>query len=284
MGSPVLELQQLAIDSKSPVIDVLRKAYLVATKLKLQDASVWIQHEMQGYPVDVDVPAYRKGTGRLHWMNPVTKNLCPIIVNGHRGLEEIETWHNRESVTVIQSLADAKEKFIRRLLPQKVCQYIRDNLEGGRADFVEPFVLIASNAFCSPLEQARNKVLTWALELENRGVLGEGMTFSPDEKQKSMSASQIIHNYGTMNNAAALGDGSTASVSVNDPAALAKLIEGTALNAAQRAEILGLIKAFHDAKEAEKPDLRARVLAFVGKYAKELAGAGVTIASALLAG
>ena len=44
------------------------------------------------------------------------------------------------------------------------------------------------------LSTIRNKILEWALLLEEHGIVGEGMTFTDEEKQKAHNT-QIINNY-----------------------------------------------------------------------------------------
>ena len=44
------------------------------------------------------------------------------------------------------------------------------------------------------LSTVRNKILEWALLLEEHGIVGEGMTFTDEEKQKAQDT-QIINNY-----------------------------------------------------------------------------------------
>ncbi len=43
--SIILELQELAADSNIDVSDLLRKCLIIATKLRLEDFKMWIQHE-----------------------------------------------------------------------------------------------------------------------------------------------------------------------------------------------------------------------------------------------
>ena len=44
------------------------------------------------------------------------------------------------------------------------------------------------------LSTVRNKILDWALLLEENGIVGEGMTFTEVEKQTAQST-QVINNY-----------------------------------------------------------------------------------------
>ena len=50
MGSIVLELQNEIVSSNCDVVNILRKAHLIASKLKLADFDQWIKHELNGYP------------------------------------------------------------------------------------------------------------------------------------------------------------------------------------------------------------------------------------------
>lgn len=46
MGGIVLELQNEIVSSNCDVVNILRKAHLIASKLKLADFDQWIQHEL----------------------------------------------------------------------------------------------------------------------------------------------------------------------------------------------------------------------------------------------
>lgn len=67
--SPVLELQRLAQSGETSVIELLRRAKVLAVKLGIQDARSWIDHEIDGYPTE-EVPAYRIVPGELRALNP----------------------------------------------------------------------------------------------------------------------------------------------------------------------------------------------------------------------
>ena len=70
MKSLVLELQREAMNPNSRLSDVLRKAMVVATKLKVQDLRVWVESELKGYSKDEEIPSYRKVNGTLKAWNP----------------------------------------------------------------------------------------------------------------------------------------------------------------------------------------------------------------------
>ena len=49
MAKIVIELQHEALKSNFDIMNLLRKAYLVARKLKLQEFEDWINNELNGY-------------------------------------------------------------------------------------------------------------------------------------------------------------------------------------------------------------------------------------------
>ena len=62
MSSLIEELQRDALDSSVQVADLLRKALVVATKLKLDEFRQWAERELEGYD-KVDLPSYREFYG-----------------------------------------------------------------------------------------------------------------------------------------------------------------------------------------------------------------------------
>ena len=54
INSPVLELQALARNRESDIIEVLLTAKMIAVKLGLKDLSEWMEYEIDGYPGDAD--------------------------------------------------------------------------------------------------------------------------------------------------------------------------------------------------------------------------------------
>lgn len=69
--SPILKLQDMASSSSTNIEDLLSKAKMISVKLGLNDISEWIEHELTGYPNEVELPDYRviKGSKVVGW-NP----------------------------------------------------------------------------------------------------------------------------------------------------------------------------------------------------------------------
>lgn len=67
----ILQIQEDCLDSNVPVVQILRKAKVVATKLELEDFLRWLNDELDGYTCDTEgLPAYRVLTGEPKAYNP----------------------------------------------------------------------------------------------------------------------------------------------------------------------------------------------------------------------
>jgi len=71
-------LQQEASNGSTPLPDVLRKARMVAVKLKLAEMNAWVEYELNGYPKGDVVPGYRIIHGDIRAHNPYNGYLMPV--------------------------------------------------------------------------------------------------------------------------------------------------------------------------------------------------------------
>lgn len=69
MSGIVLELQREALSKDANIESLLRKAYVIAKKLKLKEFEDWIQLEQNGYG-SREVPEYRYVQGQIKARNP----------------------------------------------------------------------------------------------------------------------------------------------------------------------------------------------------------------------
>ncbi|MGI6460130.1 MAG: hypothetical protein ACOX5J_08525 [Candidatus Hydrogenedentales bacterium] len=188
MDSLVLDLQRLASESKEKLSDLLRKALVVATKLGLDDFRTWIECELKGYPA-VEVPQYRVCRSSYHVRNPY-HGLQPVIIPDAKLEKAFCEIRITESIESLQHVLDEEGKngsvgF--SIPPEHEVQLRRDADLPGM-----PLVrLVSTNNLSAILDTVRTTILEWALKLEAEGILGEGMSFSSEEKQKAESNPQI---------------------------------------------------------------------------------------------
>jgi hypothetical protein len=179
MSSLVLELQRDALDASVTVLALLRKALVVARKLNIQEFQHWIQSELDGYSGGSELPQYRFMYGELKAHNPY-HGWIPIIIPPeihefiskrpvHQPISQIES--------LIENTKNANSSLV--TMPPGLDNLLRsyDYIPYEMAIHIDP-----SQAH-GVLEAVRNVVLNWSLKLEEDGILGEGVTFSQEEKQ-----------------------------------------------------------------------------------------------------
>lgn len=178
MSSLVLELQSDALNSSVSTLDVLRKALVVARKLGIEKFQKWIELELKGYD-GMSVPKYRLTEGQLRAWNP-NHGWHPIRTDS----EDLrEVYANMCECSISQPiselifLADSESNELQMQLPYQTESF----LVGTVRTSVK--ITISTVSVQGIVEAVRDIILQWALQLEEEGVMGEGMTFSKEEKQ-----------------------------------------------------------------------------------------------------
>jgi hypothetical protein len=205
--SLVLELQELASNSSNDIRDLLRKALLVATKLKVDDFRDWIECELNGYG-DRDVPDYRTTRAELKAFNPY-RGYIPFLIKDDNLYDKVTQVELRESISSLVSLLDKDTGEGGRHLMIPFSNQMKMFLTEGQDVYMEPIRFIGSNIIARIIDAVRTMILDWSLKLESEGILGAGLSFSEEEKQKASNSPQIhIDNFQGI-----LGDVAHSSVS-----------------------------------------------------------------------
>lgn len=198
------------MDPKIRVSDVVRAALAVATKLEIPELREWCQREIKGYKGE-EVPPYRRVEGQLRATNPlrglipvafedaaVTKALASrIIVQSVGELEEIYEGGESSDVLEMPLSAEVMNRFFVRT----------EEYQLG----IIPTVILSRGQLFGVLDAVRNVILEWSLRLEKDGILGEGLTFSAEEKRKAES---ITYNVGQFTGV--LGDVHSSTIHIGE--------------------------------------------------------------------
>jgi len=196
----ILKLQAEAANPDASVTNLLRMAKIAATKLNLNDALVWIDRELNGYG-DLkleDLPPYRRLRGIPQGYNPV-HGWQPIQFPD---AESADSWSQADVGMALgaveKSVGERSEGSYAFPYGPKDKIAIQQSI-GFRVDVR---ILIQRSQLWNIVEQVRNLILNWSLELERAGVLGEDMHFSQQEKGDAKSVTQqfIIQNVGVLGN------------------------------------------------------------------------------------
>lgn len=229
MSSLVLELQREAMDADSRVTDLLRKAIAVARKLGVEEFVEYANAELAGYTTS-DVPPYRVVQGELRAHNPYN-GWIPVI------LESSELTRVLRSRSVGQSIAEIEhiyengneDSILTMNLPREAIDRFFKDTEEYRMGIV-PKLIVGRSQMMKILDAVRNEVLNWALDLEKQGVLGKGLTFSPEEVKQagSIHIGQFSGVWGNVN---------SSNVVIGDYASIHAQLKAAGVEQAARNEI-----------------------------------------------
>jgi hypothetical protein len=196
----ILKLQAEAANPDASVTNLLRIAKIATTKLNLPDALVWIDRELNGY-MDLkaeDLPPYRRLMGIPQGYNPV---------HGWQSIQFPDTkTANIYSEAFIGWALGAIEKAVGEqsggtyAFPYSPEEKIA--IQQSLNFRVDVRISIHRSQLWNIVEQVRNLILNWALELEKAGVLGEDMHFSDQEKGDAKPVTQqfFIQSVGVLGN------------------------------------------------------------------------------------
>jgi len=192
--SIVLEIQKLATENIHDISDLLRKALVVATKLKLNDFRAWIENELNGYRKD-PVPEYRKVRATVRLRNPY-HGLIPIVFQDQEISDVFRNIEVRDPignlVSILEKQTNSKSDPIYPLTPEQESFLIKQQ----DGPILPPIRTVSSSAIATIIDSVRTQILEWSLKLEDKGILGTGMTFSEDEKEIAVSSPGInIQNF-----------------------------------------------------------------------------------------
>ncbi|MCA7937591.1 AbiTii domain-containing protein [Burkholderia cepacia] len=193
----VLQLQSAAVNQDTSVIQLVRMAKLVATKLSLSSATDWIDSELNGYDDLSSLPSYRVMMGECKAHNPFRgwipvqfpradlHDLCSSARVG-QPLASLEPILSDESDHAFLSFSYNQQQVLQ--------QIFREDMKFA--------ICLSKGQIAGIFGGVRNLALNWGLQLEQAGVLGENMTFTLTEKQEAQSVTQqfFIQNAGVIGN------------------------------------------------------------------------------------
>ena len=200
--SLVHQLQAEAIDDTVSISGLLMKAKLVASKLGMEDLTEWIEFELGGYPSRAQVPPYRRFVNQPQAFNPYV-GWIPIELGGlpQKLIYEFTTIYIQESISNVERHALDSGKLEVRM-PETLCEMLYAGSDShSRFKISWRFSAVSLNGV---LAAVRGRILSWSLDLDKQGILGEGVNFSFKEKEvasmifKNDFSGAVINNSGVM--------------------------------------------------------------------------------------
>ncbi|MFB2832740.1 hypothetical protein ACE1BS_24705, partial [Aeromonas jandaei] len=209
---------------------------VVARRLAVPELVDWINSELNGY-YSGEVPSYRRVQGQLIVENPIHGPI-PFFARPDMA-EMLSDFEVRQSVPELIQLAQNTTDIYSHF-PANIEHTLMQMIREANGVTMRPALRFSPVQVQGVIETVRSRVLEWALELEARGVLGEGMTFTPQEKQ---TVQQQHYHFGDVSSSQIqIGSNSSNQTQTGgDMAALSALIELLS-KAIQQGHIAGEIR------------------------------------------
>jgi hypothetical protein len=191
MKSIVQELQIEAMSSSSNISDLLRKSLVVARKLKIKEFENWVNRELNGYKCSMkEVPEYREIVGSLQYLN-VFHGWYPAVIQDEKTAELVRKSKAFQSITELENLVKSESEYLVLQLPQGQ-QNILSELFNEPTQFRLSFGKSQAQRM---IDTVRTIILEWSLKLEEDGIMGEGLSFSKEEKQEASKHDYTVNNF-----------------------------------------------------------------------------------------
>ena len=286
MPALVPELVNAAMEPSTSPSDLLRRALVVARRLGVSELTDWISSELNGYDSD-EVPEYRRIKGQLMVENPM-RGRIPFFVPPDIA-EQLLNVSIRQSVPELIKLAQSTTGIYSHFSANN--EYtLMQMMQAENGVAMRPTLKFSTVQMQGIIEKVKTRVLEWALDLEAKGVLGEGMTFTPQEKQTvqeqhyhfgDVSGSQIQIGSNGSNQTQTQTGGDTAALSALIDV-LREVIQQGSLEAEAREELRAELMTLQAQAASPKPKW-AIIKATVGsiKAVLENAAGGVLSAKVL---
>ncbi|WP_064375276.1 hypothetical protein [Klebsiella michiganensis] len=283
-NSPVLKLQEMASSNSTDIEDLLSRAKMISVKLGLKDISDWIEYELNSYPNYDSLPEYRIIGGiPIRAFNPY-HGWIPYQFSSDFDIDAyklLTTVHVTNPVSMLVQYSKS-EKSLYSELPLPAVEFLQEcsNCDFRMAWCINPSIITKI------LSNTRSRILDWALLLESKGILGEGLLFSQAEKREAatMTVNNINNFNGNVHNAGAIGAGNTGdihqqnSITSGDFNSLARQLKEHGLDDADVTELEQLVKQTD--KPTSKDEVEKGFGSWIGKITGKAFTGGLKIAGA----
>lgn len=283
MSEPmVIRFQAMAMNSETPISSLLRMAKAIAVKLDLRDIDEWMTHELNGYPVDAFIPDYRKIRCELKAVHP-HHGYIPAPVANWKQEQNLTTVSVRQAAGELEAGAADKGTLTFRLPTE-----YSHSLQASQPEFLR-FDLVRITGYHTMLnivDQVRNRLHEWSLELEQQGILGENLQFSQKDKDRASMTTNNFNFHGNISNAGVIGadnhdfkQQNTLQVTAGDFDALRANLESMGFAAEDVHELKTVLES--ESAPAVPGHALPKVYAWLGKAGERLLDAGLDKAAPL---
>src|SRR6266550_378654 len=179
------EIQNAAVDADTSVAVVLRKCKILAARLRHEPFKVWVENELNGYAKDDEVPVYRvlksvesRGNFSGYGGSSMRAASIPPSCVPEKFRKSVTQYTFRDGVAQYESLLTDNKENLQVSWSADLVAHVAGRIY-RYMNCMSAWMVIPRGFVVSLLDTVRNKVLTFALELETEAPdAGENTTDS----------------------------------------------------------------------------------------------------------
>ena len=211
MSKLVIELQKACVNPTLSYADLFQKAYFIARKLEQKEMIDFLRKEIDGYKKERKVPDFRYIDVIFKAMNPM-RGWIPVAIPSNSPLNRYLHYPIFQSICEMESFLHSSEEIMVMSIPAELQElFISQSISKIPFEISAHF---SKSQFKSILETGKRMISDWALDLEQKGVLGEDFEFSSKEKEIAKNMT-IINNYGNINGSNVVGSAINSTLNAN---------------------------------------------------------------------
>lgn len=198
MAALLDEIQRSLLDSQQGVASALLKFKLLASRLNSISLELWVKHELEGYPADIDLPSYRR-VG-IHYLADFSgpfgsgvKNapIPPYAIKKFAG-DDWNIFELRQSISGIDALVGQTDDGVIQLAANNLIYLLQGNMyEGMACNSVRG--LISRASLLEVISAVRSRMLDLTIELERK--VPESLSVETRSRtDQSSTAGSVVNN------------------------------------------------------------------------------------------
>jgi hypothetical protein len=278
-------IQDGAISSTVPITELLRLCQVLGSRIGSDEVGEWVQNELNGYPVDAELPEYRvlRGLAMGHFIGPGGSGLRNATLPASNLPEELRHWAERidyrHPISALEALGGLdKSKNVHFGWPGDLVALVQQDFYQHLA-LAQAWLSVPHIGCQNAVESVRNRVLTFVLEVSKRDATDSGA----DLKSSASTLNQTFHTiiYGSVGNLAQSA-GKVSQVSGIQPGDLSSLLDELARLGVSKQDLDDLDQAITSEPQGTPGSLAPKVSNWVGRViSNALSGVGsVAVATA----
>lgn len=211
MSKLVIELQKECLNPKYSLSDLCQKAYFIARKLNQDEMIDFLKKEIYGYKNSKDLPDYRHVDLIYKAFNPY-HGWIPFQIPSQGIFSKLLKGPIFLSVGEMQDFINADDPVLNTAVPLELQQEL---IKKSNMPFnTEIKGVFSKTQLVRILDAIKNRILDWALKLEEEGICDNEYEFTEHEKEIAKNMTVIIN--GNVNGSNIIDSMTNSSATINN--------------------------------------------------------------------